>query len=113
MAAFEHSSERWKGASYPDSVQITEMNDMRMAMPFGHSVSFCPRTLSLFSRERLMVLHTEIVPQTSLLGLNLGLVFVVAHGIMMITIAKKAMLTYVETVLKIAIWRVGREDRTP
>lgn len=38
ICAFEHSSARWNGASYPDMVQMMETKLMRMAMPLGHSV---------------------------------------------------------------------------
>jgi hypothetical protein len=36
--AFEHSSLRWNGASYPLIVQITPRNDIRTAKPSGHCV---------------------------------------------------------------------------
>src|SRR5947207_11536392 len=40
MFALEHSSLRWKGASYPLMVQITPKKDIRTARPSGHSVLF-------------------------------------------------------------------------
>ena len=38
MLAFDDSSLRWKGASYPDMVQITLRNPIMNAKPVGHSV---------------------------------------------------------------------------
>jgi len=92
--ALLHSSERWKGASYPDIVQITATKDMRMAMPSGQSVPF------------------SIVPQTVALSVNLG-TFVVAAGIRMITIMRMRMFMVVPTELNRAIHSVGIEDIIP
>lgn len=72
FALLVHSSERWRGASYPDTVQITATKDMRIAIPSGQSVPLV------------------IVPQTVALSVNLGL-FVVAAGIRMITTNYAAM----------------------
>jgi len=35
IAAFEHSSARWNGESYPDMVQMTATNDISTATPAG------------------------------------------------------------------------------
>src|ERR1700685_1498666 len=85
MLALLHSSERWKGASYPDIVQMTATKDMRMAMPSGQSVP---------------------------LSVNLG-TFVVAAGIRMITMMRMVMFKVVPTELNRAIHRVGIEDIIP
>lgn len=45
--------------------------------------------------------------------MNLGFLFVVALGMIINTINKKPMLSHVETELKIAMWRVGREEMDP
>ena len=70
-----HSSLKWKGASYPDIVQMMAMKDMRTATPSGHSVPFW-------------------MEQTRLDGRNFGesAVPVTEAGIMMITMTRPIML---------------------
>lgn len=88
-AALLHSSARWKGASYPDIVQMMPTKLMRTATPSGQSVPF-----SIF--------------HTLLEGLNFGFVVTVA-GIIMMT-ANNAMIFMVDpTALKFATQRVGME----
>src|SRR5271169_4254152 len=94
MFALLHSSERWKGASYPDMVQMTATKDMRMAIPSGQSVPLV------------------MVPQTVALSVNLG-TFVVAAGIRMITMTSMRMFIVVPTELNRATHSVGMEDITP
>src|SRR5271169_2883463 len=87
MFALLHSSERWKGALYPDMVQITATKDMRIAIPSGQSVPLV------------------IVPQTVMISVYLGL-FDVATGMRM-------MFRQVPTELNRAIHNVGIEEMQP
>src|SRR5947207_10877224 len=91
ILALLHSSERWNGASYPDIVQMTLTNDMRIAMPSDQSVQLV------------------IVPQTVALSVNLGLL-VVGEGIRMITTRRTRMFKIVPTELNRAIHNVGIEE---
>lgn len=88
-AALEHSSARWKGASYPDIVQMIPTKLMRTATPAGQSVPFS-------------------IAQTVLEGLNFG-TLVTEDGIMMITMKRATMLRVDPMALKFATQSVGIE----
>lgn len=96
IAALLHSSDRWKGASYPLIVQIIAMKDIRTAIPSGHSVPFW-------------------MAQTCDEGKNLGppSIPVTEAGIIIITMNKAIMFSVDPYELNLAIQRVGMLEMQP
>ncbi|KAL2379150.1 hypothetical protein RJZ90_005486 [Blastomyces dermatitidis] len=91
--AFEHSSLKWNGESYPDIAQITLTKDIRTERPFGYEVP------------------SYIFPQTSEGEENLG-ELVVPMGMAMRTITRAMMLKTDPYEFKWAIHFVGMLLRT-
>lgn len=96
--AFEHSSERWKGALIPDIVQMTPINDMSTQIPGGNDVPWW------------------IVPQTSVEGVKRERPRSgrsVPAGIIMRTATTARKLKVEPAELNCASHRVGIEEMTP